>query len=51
MKRWDLILLLGVLLGVVAAGAVDWRLGCAVAGAALASIWYWLEEDADAEDR
>ena len=51
MKRWDLLLAAGVALFVIAAAAVDWRLGCAVAGAALASIWYWLEEDADAEDR
>lgn len=42
MRRWDLFLLVGVVLLVVAAGALDWRLGCAVAGSALVAVWYWL---------
>ena len=51
MKPWDLLLILAIALLVTAAGAVDWRLGAAVAGVLIGNVWYWLEEDADAEDR
>ena len=51
MKPWDLLLATAVVLVVIAAGAVDWRLGAAVAGVALGNVWFWFEEDADAEDR
>lgn len=49
-KRWDLILLAGVLLLVIAAGAVDWRLGAAVAGSAACGVWYWLGDAPDGEE-
>lgn len=42
MRRWDLLLAAAVVLAVVAAVGVDWRLGCAVAAVALGAVWYWL---------
>lgn len=42
MRRWDILLAVALVLAVVAAGGVDWRLGCAVAAAALGAVWYWL---------
>lgn len=50
MRRWDLLLGLAVLLLVVAAAGVDWRLGLLVAGLALGGAWYWLEDVPD-DDR
>lgn len=44
MKRWDLLLVAAFLLAVVASGAVDWRLGCAVAAVGLTAAWYWLDD-------
>ncbi len=44
MRRWDLILLASVLLAVVAAAGVDWRLGSLAASVALGAVWYWLGE-------
>jgi hypothetical protein len=49
-RRWDLLLAVGVLLLVVAAGAVDWRLGAAVAGVASVAAWYWLGDAPDGEE-
>lgn len=50
MKPWDLFLVAAFVLVVIAAGAVDWRLGCAVAGVYLVIVWYLLGEVDDAED-
>lgn len=44
MKRWDLLLVVGVVLLVVGVGAFDWRFGSITAGLALAAAWYWLAE-------
>ena len=44
MRRWDLLLATAIVLGTVAAGGVDWRLGAAVLALALAAVWYWLGE-------
>lgn len=44
MRRWDLLLALAAVLAVVAAGGVDWRLGCAVAAFTVGAVWYWLGE-------
>lgn len=44
MRRWDLLLVLASVLAVVASGAVDWRLGAAVAAVICASVWYWLDD-------
>ena len=47
MRRWDLFLVVAILLGTLAAGAVDWRAGAAVLGICLASVWYWLDDVRD----
>lgn len=47
MRRWDLLLAVAVLLVVVAAVGVDWRLGVLVAGLALGGAWYWLGDVPD----
>lgn len=51
MRRWDLLLVVALVLVVVAAAAVDWRLGCTVAAAAIFGVWYWFEDvPTDGED-
>lgn len=47
MSRWDALLVAGCVLLVLAAGAVDWRLGAAVAGFELLAVWYWLADDGE----
>lgn len=42
MRRWDLLLLVAIVLAVVAAAGLDWRLGCAVAAVCVGGVWYWL---------
>jgi hypothetical protein len=49
MRRWDLLLVVGLVCAVVAAGGVDWRLGAAVLAVALVLVWYWLREVDDDE--
>jgi hypothetical protein len=44
MRRWDLLLATAIALATAAAGGVDWRLGAAVLAAALAAVWYWLDD-------
>lgn len=46
-RRWDLILVVAIVLAVAAAAGVDWRLGAAVAALALGGVWYWLEDVPD----
>lgn len=47
MRRWDLTLVVALVLVTIGAAGLDWRLGAVVAGVSLGGVWFWLGEEGE----